>query len=296
VVDGGSGLQVIDISNPKNPRIVAACDTPGSARGIYVTGTYAYVADKQALHVIDISNPKNPRIMGACDTPGSAQSVYVTGTYAYVADAGSGLQVIEKFSPLTDVQYKDASTLIATVPPGYRPGTYNLHVTNPDGGHAMLYNAFCASGEVIPAGWSMISLPVRPEVLTVANVFPQAVVVYKYEQGTGYMHVQAGEELQVGIGYWILLDSPQPYFMEGTEITEYTLSVEDGWYMIGGCSMPAQKMVTSGNIVVIYGYTQGVGYTRVSGSEPLERGKGYWILFSNTSEEAEFTASISISE
>jgi hypothetical protein len=55
-------------------------------------------------------------------------------------------------------------------------------------------------------------------------------------------------------------------------------------------------MVTSGKIDVIYGYTQGVGYQRVPESQPLERGKGYWILFSNTSEGAEFTASNSVSE
>jgi hypothetical protein len=74
------------------------------------------------------------------------------------------------------------------------------------------------------------------------------------------------------------------------------MPVADGWYMIGGCSLPAQKMVTSGKIDVIYGYTQGYGYTRLLGSEPLEPGKGYWILFSNTSEGAEFTASSSVSE
>jgi hypothetical protein len=80
--------------------------------------------------------------VGACDTPDYAWGVHVEGSYAYVADRVSGLQVIAEFSPFTDIQYIDSSTLTATVPAGYRPGTYNLHVTNPDGGHAVLPNAF----------------------------------------------------------------------------------------------------------------------------------------------------------
>jgi hypothetical protein len=101
--------------------------------------------------VIDVSDPTNPGIVGACDTPDRAWGVYVAGSTAYVADGESGLQVIEKFSPLTDIQYMDSGTLTATVPAGYRPGTYNLHVTNPDGGYAVLRNAF----SVVEEGWDM---------------------------------------------------------------------------------------------------------------------------------------------
>jgi hypothetical protein len=64
----------------------------------------------------------------------------------------------------------------------------------------------------------------------------------------------------------------------------------------GDLYLAPQKMVTTGSIDVIYDYMQGVGYQRLLGTEPLERGKGYWILFSNTSEGAEFTASSSVSE
>ena len=136
----------------------------------------------------------------------------------------------------------------------------------------------------------MISLPVDPPDKRLDKLFPEAVVVYRYEKGTGYVRVNPDEDLEVGKGYWILLDTPRPY------ITEYTIPVADGWYMIGGCSMPADTMITSGKIDVIYGYTQGVGYTRVTGPQPLERGKGYWILFSTTSEGAEFTASTPASQ
>jgi hypothetical protein len=148
----------------------------------------------------------------------------------------------------------------------------------------------------LPAGWNMISLPIQPEVATLATIFPDAVVVYRYQKSAGYVRIQAGDDLEVGTGYWILLDNPQSYAIQGTAITEYTMPVTDGWYMIGGCSSPAQRMVTSGSIDVIYGYTQGAGYTRLAESAPLAPEKGYWILLSNTSEGAEFTAVTSASK
>ena len=108
--------------------------------------------------------------------------------------------------------------------------------------------------------------------------------------------MKPNEDLEVGMGYWILFYNPQLYIIRGTPITEYIIPVADGWYMIGGCSMPSHSMVTSGKIDVIYGYSQDNGYTRLLKSEPLERGNGYWILFSNTYGGAEFIASSSVYE
>jgi hypothetical protein len=71
VADGGAGLQVIDVSDPANPRRVGGYDTPGYAGGVAVSGHYAYVADGDAgLQVIDVSDPANPRRVGGYDTPG----------------------------------------------------------------------------------------------------------------------------------------------------------------------------------------------------------------------------------
>jgi hypothetical protein len=63
-------LRVIDISNPTNPVEIGSYDTPGEAFGVYVSGNFAYVADRDSgLRVIDISNPKNPVEIGFYDTP-----------------------------------------------------------------------------------------------------------------------------------------------------------------------------------------------------------------------------------
>ncbi|MCK4408803.1 MAG: hypothetical protein KAW67_01880, partial [Candidatus Eisenbacteria sp.] len=96
VADGGSGVQVIDISDPTNPIWVGSCDTPGSASHVWIAGDHAYVADDTSgIQVIDISDPMNPVLVGSYDTSSEARHVAIAGDHAYVANYEFGLQVIE---------------------------------------------------------------------------------------------------------------------------------------------------------------------------------------------------------
>jgi hypothetical protein len=139
----------------------------------------------------------------------------------------------------------------------------------------------------LPAGWHMISLPVNPTDKRLNILFPEAVVVYGYEKGTGYVRVGDNETLEVGKGYWILLNQETSYTLTGQPIDSYTIPIDaDGWLMIGGCTEPAKASVAPGSIGVIYKFTQEFGYQWVPESECLERGQGYWILINDIAEEA----------
>jgi hypothetical protein len=95
-----SGLQVIDISNPANPQRVGGYVTSGSATGVAVSGTHAYVAEGgHGLQIIDMSDPANPQRVGGYDTSGYAGGVAVSGHYAYVATGDAGLQIIDVSNP-----------------------------------------------------------------------------------------------------------------------------------------------------------------------------------------------------
>ncbi len=99
IVDQGSGLHIIDVSNPASPTLAGSYNTPGYACGVSVSGGYAYVADGlSGLQVIDVSNPAGPTLAGTYNTPGDAEGVFVSGSYAYVADLGS-LQIINVSNP-----------------------------------------------------------------------------------------------------------------------------------------------------------------------------------------------------
>jgi len=101
----GSGLEIIDISNPTNPTLKSSYNYNNNYVGYYgmrvqVVGKYAYIADGYSgLQIIDITNPSNPILKGSYDTSGFAQGVQVVSNYAYIADQRSGLQIVDITNP-----------------------------------------------------------------------------------------------------------------------------------------------------------------------------------------------------
>ena len=92
-------IKQIKIERPTSYE-VGYYDTPDYARGVAVSGSYAYVADdEKGLRIINISNPSRPYEVGYYDTPGYAYGVAVSGFYAYVADGYEGLRIINISNP-----------------------------------------------------------------------------------------------------------------------------------------------------------------------------------------------------
>ncbi|MEK7812222.1 MAG: hypothetical protein AAB296_00550, partial [Candidatus Desantisbacteria bacterium] len=107
VAAGEMGLQIFDISNPYNPKLIGGFDSSGSAQGVFVRGNYAYLADGvKGLRVVNITDPKSPKETGGLAPrnpqgvkkpqgdegvqPG-AVDVYVVGNYAFVACGIGGM-------------------------------------------------------------------------------------------------------------------------------------------------------------------------------------------------------------
>ncbi|QSV55193.1 MAG: DUF4347 domain-containing protein [Dolichospermum sp. UKL201] len=102
VADDLSGLQIIDISNPKTPTLKGNYDTSGFACGVQVVGNYAYVTDGYSgLQIIDISNPTTPTLKGNYRNSGRDWRVQVIGNYAYIAYLELGLQIVDISNPTT---------------------------------------------------------------------------------------------------------------------------------------------------------------------------------------------------
>ncbi len=99
VADGYDGLQIIDVSDPKNPMIIGYWDEYlfGPAKDVAVIGNEAYMANgSDGLQIIDVSNPKNPMVIGGLNKIGYAEDLAVTGGRAYViGDSDPGLQIID---------------------------------------------------------------------------------------------------------------------------------------------------------------------------------------------------------
>jgi hypothetical protein len=77
-----------------------SCATYGSAVGVVISGSHAYVAAYEAgLSVVDISVPASPVFLDSCETPGEAHGVAISGHYAFVPDYLAGFTVVDIANP-----------------------------------------------------------------------------------------------------------------------------------------------------------------------------------------------------
>jgi len=124
-----SGLRVVDVTNPGNPKMTSGFVPIDDAERVYVARTYAYVAARsQGLAIIDIWNPEQPKLVEFFDAGGrirDSRDVVVGSTnaslYAYVADGFDGLKVVQLTSPSSQPNFYGFSPLpkpelIATYP------------------------------------------------------------------------------------------------------------------------------------------------------------------------------------
>jgi hypothetical protein len=99
---GIDGLLIVDLGDPRAPRLVEHLDTPGLARGLALAGDHLYLADgPSGLQIFDVGDAERPRRASAYDPPGAgdAWEVEVRGDLAYVADGPAGLHLIDISDP-----------------------------------------------------------------------------------------------------------------------------------------------------------------------------------------------------
>jgi hypothetical protein len=102
---GGGGLQVLDISNLSNLRLVASYGT--SVTSAVISDNYLYLSPEAinestngfegGIHVLDIANPEHPQRKAVFPT--EAQNLYLSNNYLYAA--GRSLEIFDIRNPTT---------------------------------------------------------------------------------------------------------------------------------------------------------------------------------------------------
>ncbi len=92
-----TGLNVVDISKPTAPRLIATLGAPAvvEPRAVQIQFRYAFVVDREGLKVVDVTNPAQPRATAGRVALGDARDVYLLRAYAYVAAGPQGLAIID---------------------------------------------------------------------------------------------------------------------------------------------------------------------------------------------------------
>jgi hypothetical protein len=105
-----AGIQVVDISDPKNPvlRSTLTAGVPAYSYDAYVSGKYLYVSyggSADGVYIYNIENPDNVTIVGnTAPFTGDARGVAVSGKFLYVAEMGTdSLHVFDVANPASPV-------------------------------------------------------------------------------------------------------------------------------------------------------------------------------------------------
>jgi hypothetical protein len=96
------GLVIINIADPRNPRIAGEVASPAirQPKAVAIQFRYAFVCDAEGVKVVDITQPGNPRLLGNTTLRlAGANDIYVARTYAYVAAGTQGLVIVDVERP-----------------------------------------------------------------------------------------------------------------------------------------------------------------------------------------------------
>ncbi len=95
VANTWAGLQVLDVSDPKNPKEIGKYELPKRARNVYVDGNYAFLSiEIECVYILDISDPKNIRLVSKIIPP-TQQAFWVIAQFpnVYIAEGPQGISI-----------------------------------------------------------------------------------------------------------------------------------------------------------------------------------------------------------
>jgi hypothetical protein len=125
-------------------------------------------------------------------------------------------------------------------------------------------------------GWNMVSLPALVVNASVSLLFPGSnALLYEFPPG-GPSYVRR-DSLAAGKGYWTRFTGSQFVSITGMPVQVETVSVAQGWNLIGAISAPALATAVSSEPPALT-TSQFFGYSgRYYGADTLAPGRGYWV-------------------
>jgi ELWxxDGT repeat protein len=125
----------------------------------------------------------------------------------------------------------------------------------------------------VGSGWNLVAVSHLAANMDKASIFPSAISsAYGYD---GAYHEKS--TLDAGTGYWVKFPSECDNAQDGDPITEQTISVTNGWNLIGSITAPVATADIAANIPGV-ALSRFFGYnSRYQTVDTLLPGLGYWV-------------------
>src|SRR5262249_42012707 len=148
-------------------------------------------------------------------------------------------------------------------------GDFRSVLSQPRQGIASISRAFGIGGSLsqvsvsVAPRWNLVSAPIAPDDSSVTSLFPDASSNAFAYTSSGY---QVRSHMGHGIGYWLKFPSEESVTLIGSRIDKDSLSVAEGWNLIGSLStgIPVSSITSDPPGMVtgsFYGYDGAYGST-----------------------------------
>lgn len=110
-------LQIVDVIDPANPRVVGSLNTPGHGGSLALLGSYLYQANERGMSIIDVRNPFHP-VEVARDVPPDQSRVLdvaVVGNYVYTTNENGTLRILDVSNPAVPALVSAAPQQVSSI-------------------------------------------------------------------------------------------------------------------------------------------------------------------------------------
>ena len=92
----GSGLRLLDVTNPAIFQPISFYDMPGVCTDVIVRDNYAFVSTLYGgISIVDVQDINNPIQIGYYNSPGTPMQVALQDNFAYLVELNRGLRIID---------------------------------------------------------------------------------------------------------------------------------------------------------------------------------------------------------
>jgi len=92
----GSRLQIYDVSDPQNLKLISSLDNNSSGEAVaFLNDTTVLCAGEPGIWIVDISDPLDPKKIGEFSMSGSPMGIAMDGTTAYISALGNGIYIVD---------------------------------------------------------------------------------------------------------------------------------------------------------------------------------------------------------
>ena len=105
IADGWGGLTIIDVSDPRNPKMISHLAKIGNVQTVFVKDKKAFIGCYDSpFCIVDVTFPSYPRKIGEFQELTNVYQISATNNYLILSDIDEGLVVLDVSKPATPVK------------------------------------------------------------------------------------------------------------------------------------------------------------------------------------------------